>query len=62
MVVIVPGVFFDINPRGTRNLRQSKCISNVRFSYGPPMENLINGMRQLGVMIEAWKKMPETPD
>jgi aspartate/methionine/tyrosine aminotransferase len=61
-VVCVPGVFFDINPRGTRNVRLSSCISSVRFSYGPPMENLIKGMLQIGDMIEKWKKQPENPD
>jgi len=61
-VVCVPGVFFDINPRGIRNLRVSKCIQNVRFSYGPPMHNLVKGMKQIGAMIEEWKKHPETPE
>lgn len=60
-VVCVPGVFFDINPRGIRNLRTSKCISNVRFSYGPPMENLVKGMKQIGCMISEWKEHPESP-
>lgn len=61
-VICVPGVFFDLNPRGTRNLRSSVCIHNVRFSYGPPMENLTNGMKQIGNMIEHWRKNPESPD
>jgi len=61
-VICVPGVFFDINPRDIRNLRKSKCINFVRFSYGPAMENLEKGMKQLGEMIEYWKKHEESPD
>lgn len=54
-VVCVPGVFFDINPRGIRNVKFSKCNSNVRFSYGPPEENLIKGMQGIRNMIAEWK-------
>jgi len=61
-MICVPGVFFDINPRDIRNLRKSKCINFVRFSYGPPMENLEKGMKQLGKMIEYWKKNQKSPD
>lgn len=61
-MICVPGVFFDINPRGIRYIRQSKCLGNVRFSYGPPFENLVKGMEQVKTMIEKWKKHPETPD
>lgn len=58
-VVCVPGVFFDINPRGIRHVHLSKCNGNVRFSYGPPMENLFKGIRQIEKMITDWKKHPE---
>lgn len=61
-VICVPGVFFDLNPRGTRNLKTSVCIHNVRFSYGPPMENLILGVKQIAEMIQHWKASPETSD
>jgi len=57
-VVCVPGVFFDINPRGIMNIQKSKCISNVRFSYGPPFVNLEKGMAQIKCMIEKWEKSP----
>ena len=49
-VIVVPGVFFDINPRQIRSLKKSKCISFVRFSYGPAMENLEKGVKQIGKM------------
>lgn len=62
-VVCVPGVFFDLNPRGTRNnLHASKCIHNVRFSYGPPMVNLTKGVKQISDMIQHWKDNPESCD
>jgi aspartate/methionine/tyrosine aminotransferase len=60
--ICVPGVFFDINPRGIRNIRMSKCLHHVRFSYGPPMENLTKGMELICQMIQYWKKCPEPPD
>lgn len=59
-IICVPGVFFDINPRGLKNVLQSTCISNVRFSYGPPIRNLTLGMKQLANMINEWKLKPES--
>ena len=61
-VIIVPGVFFDINPRHIRNLKKSKCISFVRFSYGPAMENLEKGLRSIKTLIEYWKNHQESPE
>ena len=61
-VICVPGVFFDINPRQIRNLQKSKCINFVRFSYGPAMENLEKGVKQIANMIDYWKSNPESPD
>jgi len=55
-VICVPGVFFDINPRGTRNVIRSQSISNVRFSYGPPMRNLVIGVKHMRAMINKWEK------
>mmetsp|Transcript_20460 Transcript_20460/g.44412 ORF Transcript_20460/g.44412 Transcript_20460/m.44412 type:complete len:490 (-) Transcript_20460:109-1578(-) len=60
-VICVPGVFFDINPRDIRNIRTSKCLSFVRFSYGPHMENLEKGMQQIRKMIDYWKCHSESP-
>lgn len=61
-VIIVPGVFFDINPRHIRNLKKSKCISFVRFSYGPAMENLEKGIQSIKILIEYWKNHQESPE
>jgi len=50
-IIIVPGVFFDCNPRSVRHLEKSKCIAFCRFSYGPPMPNLTRGMQHLETLI-----------
>jgi len=60
-IICVPGVFFDINPRGLKTLLKSTCIANVRFSYGPPMRNLTLGMERLATLIAEWELNPETP-
>ena len=57
-----PGVFFDLNPRGLKQVTESPCIHHVRFSYGPQMENLKLGMERIGSMITEWKAHPESPD
>ena len=61
-VICVPGVFFDINPRNTRNIKRSKCLSYVRFSYGPGMENLEKGVKHMRTMIDYWKSHKETSE
>jgi len=57
-----PGVFFDLNPRGLKQIDKSPCIDHVRFSYGPPMQNLVLGMERIGDMISEWKEHPESCD
>lgn len=54
-IICVPGVFFDLNPRGLKTFHKSNCNSNVRFSYGPPMKNLTLGMKRLALLIEEWE-------
>ncbi|EPE03803.1 aminotransferase class i and ii [Ophiostoma piceae UAMH 11346] len=39
-VIVVPGIFFDLNPARRRDLFDSPCHHFVRFSYGPKMETL----------------------
>jgi len=57
-IICVPGVFFDVNPRGLRHIAQSRCNQNVRFSYGPPMQNLIVGIKNLKELINKFKINP----
>ncbi|KAJ4306676.1 hypothetical protein N0V88_000040 [Collariella sp. IMI 366227] len=42
-VIVVPGIFFDLNPARRRDLFDSPCHHFVRFSYGPRMEVLKMG-------------------
>lgn len=41
--IVIPGIFFDINPSHRRNLFNSPCHSFVRLSFGPPIEDLDKG-------------------
>lgn len=43
-VIVVPGVFFDINPSSRRELFDSPCHHFVRLSFGPPQEELDRGL------------------
>lgn len=43
-VIVVPGIFFDLNPSKRRDLFDSPCHHFVRISYGPNLELLRKGM------------------
>jgi hypothetical protein len=43
-VIVVPGIFFDLNPAKRRDLFDSPCHHFVRISYGPKMEALKMGL------------------
>ncbi|KAK5142838.1 hypothetical protein LTR04_002092 [Oleoguttula sp. CCFEE 6159] len=43
-VIVVPGIFFDLNPSKRRDLFDSPCHHFVRLSYGPRMEVLEMGL------------------
>jgi aspartate/methionine/tyrosine aminotransferase len=43
-VIVVPGIFFDLNPAKRRDLFDSPCHHFVRLSYGPKMEVLKRGL------------------
>ena len=43
-VIVVPGIFFDLNPSKRRDLFDSPCHHFVRLSYGPRMDTLAKGM------------------
>jgi len=42
--IVIPGIFFDINPSHRRNLFNSPCHHFVRISFGPPIEDLNKGL------------------
>jgi len=43
-VIVVPGIFFDLNPAKRRDLFDSPCHHFVRISYGPKMAVLKMGL------------------
>lgn len=43
-VIVVPGIFFDLNPAKRRDLFDSPCHHFVRLSYGPKLEVLKKGL------------------
>jgi len=49
-VLTVPGEFFDVNP-GKRRRGQSPYHANMRFSFGPPMDNMVQGLDRLERML-----------
>ncbi len=51
-VLTVPGEFFDVNPHKART-GPSPLASYVRFSFGPPIENLTTGLDRLDDMVRA---------
>jgi aspartate/methionine/tyrosine aminotransferase len=42
--ILVPGIFFDINPSHRRELFDSPCHHFVRLSFGPPLDDLKKGL------------------
>ncbi|KAK7977491.1 hypothetical protein PG984_005891 [Apiospora sp. TS-2023a] len=56
-VIVVPGIFFDLNPARRRDLFDSPCHHFVRFSYGPRMEVLELGCEGIERVLNKFKKM-----
>jgi aspartate/methionine/tyrosine aminotransferase len=52
-VVVVPGVFFDVNPGQRRNPRACRFTGYVRFSFGPPEDRVRGGLDQLERVIRG---------
>jgi len=51
-VMTVPGEFFDVNP-GKRRREKSPYTQWMRFSFGPPIDNLTLGLDRLERMIRS---------
>jgi aspartate/methionine/tyrosine aminotransferase len=51
-VMVVPGAFFDVNP-GKSRPSPSPYAQWLRFSFGPPKENVVLGLQRLKTMIEG---------
>ena len=50
--IVVPGGFFDINPGKRRPDRACRYGSYVRFSFGPPLEEIQRGLERLANAVK----------
>ncbi|KAF8636506.1 hypothetical protein AX17_003320 [Amanita inopinata Kibby_2008] len=50
--IVIPGIFFDINPSHRRNLFNSPCHHFVRLSFGPPLDVLDRGLDAIGRVLK----------
>ena len=56
-VMTVPGYFFDLQPNiKVKNKNKSAFNQWVRFSFGPPEKNMVEGLDRLAQMIESFSK------
>lgn len=55
-VIVVPGIFFDLNPSKRRDLFDSPCHHFVRLSYGPKMETLAKGLDGIERVVKKYTK------
>jgi len=51
-VIVVPGVFFDVNPGKRRSHLPSRLRDHLRISFGPKVETVSLGLDRLQAMIE----------
>ena len=56
-VICVPGEFFDVNPGKRRSNRASRFKGYVRFSFGPAMASLEQGLKRIEEMVLAAAKV-----
>lgn len=54
--IVIPGIFFDINPAHRRNLFNSPCHHFVRLSFGPPLADLKMGLDAIERVLRRAKK------
>jgi aspartate/methionine/tyrosine aminotransferase len=54
--IVVPGIFFDINPSHRRNLFNSPCHHFVRISFGPPLDQLDKGLDAMERVLSKARK------
>ncbi|KAF2857665.1 PLP-dependent transferase [Piedraia hortae CBS 480.64] len=57
-VIVVPGIFFDLNPSKRRDLFDSPCHHFVRVSYGPRMVHLKAGMDGIERVLKKHNAFP----
>jgi aspartate/methionine/tyrosine aminotransferase len=57
-VIVVPGIFFDLNPAKRRDLFDSPCHHFVRISYGPNLDVLKRGMDGIERVVKRARGAP----
>jgi aspartate/methionine/tyrosine aminotransferase len=57
-VIVVPGIFFDLNPLSFRELSDSEMYSYIRISYGPDMESMVKGMDRIEKILRRHGALP----
>ncbi|KIW02378.1 hypothetical protein, variant [Verruconis gallopava] len=55
-VIVVPGIFFDLNPSKRRDLFDSPCHHYVRLSYGPRWDVLKAGLDGIERVVKKYSK------
>ena len=55
-VIVVPGEFFDVNPGKRRGKSSSRFDQHLRFSYGPDIEVIKEGIRRLQLVVDGANK------
>ena len=50
-VIVVPGEFFDVNPGKRRPGRHSRFRNQVRFSFGPELDVIEEGLARMGRVL-----------
>jgi len=58
-VILVPGIFFDINPSHRRELFESPCHHFVRLSFGPPLDELKRGLDGIERVVKKFGFKPK---
>ncbi|KZF24863.1 PLP-dependent transferase [Xylona heveae TC161] len=58
-VIVVPGIFFDLNPSRRRDLFDSPCHHFVRLSYGPRMDVLKKGLDGIERVVNKHREQHE---
>ena len=58
-VIVVPGIFFDVNPGKRRELFNSPFHHYIRISYGPSMDALKIGMDAFEALVKKYSHVHE---
>lgn len=59
-VIIVPGIFFDVNPGRRRPKLASNYSTYIRLSFGPSREEIFRGMAALRRIISKFTSLAAT--